>query len=245
MTSRRCADCPASITRPHARYCDACRWNHRGKPAKYLWTPERDRILRERYDSHVRGRADEIAAGFGWPKWVVSKRAIALGLSRPSWETTRRDWTEEEERFLVANAGRRHVHWMAKQLKRSLTSVVLKIKRMKISQRWREGYTLRELVLCFGTDHHVIERWVREERLKVRKRGTDRERDAWFVTDADILRFVLEHPLTFELRKVDQLWFMDLITGGAVIRKALGIAEADEAEADIVDAPPAAEAVSA
>lgn len=35
---------------------------------------------------------------------------------------------------------------------------------------------------------------------------------------------------------------MDLITGGAVIRKALGIAEADDAEAGADDTPPVADA---
>lgn len=242
-SERPCQDCREPfVAGPHARWCPNCRWKRRGrKPLKYPWTPERDRILRERYDSRVRGRADEIGQVFGWPGWVIKKRAQYLGLSQPTWNGDRQGWTEEEERFLTAHAGRRHINWMAKRLQRSLTSVVLKIKRMKISRRWREGYHLRELTLCFGTDHHVIERWVREGKLQVRKRGTDRKRDAWYVTDADILRFILKNPLTFELRKCDQLWFMDLITGGAVIRKALGIAAADEAEADVEDTPPTAQ----
>lgn len=236
-TERTCSDCGEGfVAGPHARWCLNCRWKRRGrKPLKYCWTPERERILRDRYDSRIRGRAAEIAKVFGWPAWVVKKRAQFLGLSQPTWSGERRSWTEDEERFLLNHAGSRHVNWLAKKLNRSLTSVVLKLKRMKISRRWREGYTLRELTLCFGTDHHVIERWVREGKLQVRKRGTERERDAWLVTDADILRFVLEHPLGFELRKVDQLWFMDLITGGAVIRKALGIAEADDAAASLND----------
>jgi transposase len=112
-------------------------------------------------------------------------------------------------------------HWIAKQLRRSHTSVVLKLKRMKISRRFREGYTIRELELCFGTDHHVIERWVREGRLTIQKRGTERERDAWMVNDEQILAFVRDHPLAFRLDKVEQTWFMDLITSGGLIRKAI------------------------
>lgn len=236
-TQRPCAGCRAIFEAgPHARWCPNCRWRHRGrKPKKYIWTPERDRILRDRYDSTVRGRAAEIGKVFGWPAWVVKKRAQQLGLSRPTWNTDRREWTEEEERFLLNHAGSRHVHWMAKQLKRSMTSVVLKLKRMHLSRRWREGYTKSDLELCFGTDHHVIDRWVREGRLSVRKRGTAREHDAWYVTDADILKFIIENPTTFDLRKVDQLFFMDLITGGAVIRKALRIAEQDAAEVELAD----------
>ena len=53
------------------------------------------------------------------------------------------------------------------------------------------------------------------------ERGTDRARDAWAVTDADLVRFITEHPLAFRLDKVNQTWFMDLITSGGLLRKAL------------------------
>jgi hypothetical protein len=233
-----CADCAAPFvgTAP-ARYCPACRWKHRGrKEKKYSWTPERDAYLREHYDSRVRGRAAAIGARYGWPAWVVRRRAGELGLAHP-WPADRRDWTEEEETFLLNHAGSRHVNWMAKQLGRSITSVVLKLKRMKISRCWREGYTLRELELCFGTDHHVIERWVREGKLEIRKRGTERERDAWLVTDAQILRFIQNHPLAFRLDKVDQVWFLDLVLAGGLIRRALRIESTDE---DLDELEPAA-----
>jgi hypothetical protein len=55
----------------------------------------------------------------------------------------------------------------------------------------------------------------------VRRRGTNRPRDAWAVSDADLLRFIQDHPLTFRLDKVDQVWFLDLITNGGLIRRAL------------------------
>jgi hypothetical protein len=112
-------------------------------------------MLRARYDGKVRGRPAEIAAVFVWPVWVIKKRAAALGLSYP---VDRKDWTAEETNFLLDHAGTRTSHWISKQLKRSETSVVLKFKRMKISRRVSDGYTLRELELCFGVDHRSIER---------------------------------------------------------------------------------------
>lgn len=219
-----CQECgrPFVGGRP-ARFCLACRWQHRGRrPEKYPWTPELDQVLRDRYDSRVKGRAQEIATALGWPCWVIKKRAGRLGLSQP-WPKDRRDWTGDEERFLLRHAGSRHVHWLARQLQRSESSVVLKLKRMRISRRWREGYTLRDLELCFGCDHHGIDRWIRAGWLQGRRRGTRRTghggrgngpADAWVFTDAGILDFIRKHPTAFRLDKVDQCWFLDLLLNG-------------------------------
>lgn len=242
-TERRCQDCERPfIGGPYARHGPCCRWKYRGRtPKKYVWTPERDQVLRERYDGRVKGRAAELARATGWPAWAIKRRAAALGLCYP---VERKDWTPEETAFLWEHAGHRLTHWIAKKLGRSETSVVLKFKRLKISRRVREGYTLRELTLCFGTDHHVIERWVREGKLVssiqgptpaeglegVRRRGTERARDAWAVSDADICRFLEKYPLTFRLDKVDQTWFMDLLTAGGLMRRALAAAHVTEDE---------------
>ncbi len=232
----RCQDCGKPfLAGPYAHWGPCCRWKHRGKPQKkYVWTPERDQVLRDRYDSRVRHRAEEIGLVLGgWSTWAVKKRACALGLTRPPAE--RRQWTAQEVDFLLEHAGSRLTAWIARELHRGETSVVMKLKHMRISQRFREGYTLRELELCFGVDHHSIDRWIREGKLIGRRRGTRRAgpggrilaggqgpADAWFFTDEDLLRFARDHPTVFRLDKVDQTWFMDLITSGGLIRRALG-----------------------
>jgi hypothetical protein len=192
----------------------------------YAWTPERDQVLRERYDGRTRGAIAVLAQSIGWPGWVIKKRAAALGLTHA---VDRKDWTPEETAFLWEHGGSRTSHWIAKQLGRSETSVVMRFKRLRISRRVRAGYTLRELTLCFGTDHHVIERWVREGKLAQRVRDERGDRKTWYVTDADLLTFVRDYPLTFRLDKCDQTWFMDLITSGGLIRKALADERALEA----------------
>ena len=170
MTADRHCPCGKTFTGgPYAKWGPCCRWKHRGrKPKKYLWTPERDQVLRERYDGRKKGTAAALAHAIGWPTWVIKKRAATLGLC---YAVERKAWTVEETAFLWEHAGTRTTHWIAKQLKRSETSVVLKFKRMKISRRVKDGYTLRELTLCFGIDHHGIERWVREGKLASAKRG--------------------------------------------------------------------------
>jgi hypothetical protein len=218
--TRTCEDCGRDyLCWRESRWCTHCRWRHRGrKPKKYVWTPELDALLRQHYDGRIKGRAAEVAAKLGWPRWVITKQAAALGLCYPA---DRRDWTKKEESFVSWHAGYRTVNWMSKQLKRSLSSVVLKLKRMKISRRIRKGYTMRDLEACFGIDHHGIEKWVRAGQLQIRKRNTKRPLDIWWVEDAQILAFIQAHPMVFRLDKVDQRWFMDLITNGGLIRQAL------------------------
>ncbi len=215
---RTCCDCGDVFTAgPYARWCLECRLKQRPtRKKKYVWTSEKDAYLRDHYDGKVKGRAAEIAQLWGWPTWVVKKHAAQLGLC---YHVDRCEYSAEEEQFLLDHAGSRTTYWMAKKLKRSHTSVVLKLKRMKISRRFRDGYTLRDLELCFGTDHHVIERWVRKGFLRAKKRGTFRDRDAWCVSESDILRFISNYPLEFRLDKVDQLWFMDLVLGGGLLCK--------------------------
>lgn len=225
--ARTCADCPAPLARPHARYCDDCRWRHRGKPAKYIWTPERDTAIREAWLANIPKRSQLLADRWGIPKWAVTHRAIALGITRP--DPRRQNWTAEEEAFLFAAAGSRHARYIARKLGRTLASVTVKMKRMQLRSRVAEGYTMRELEQCFGVDHRVIGRWIREGKLEADTRGYQSDRDALAVTDAALLRFVLEHPMSFELRRVHQTWFMDLITSGGVIKRALAQLAAEDA----------------
>jgi len=165
--------------------------------------------LPSRYDSRVRRRTHEIANALGWPVWAITKRAQVLGLAQP-WPASRRNWTAEETALLEQYAGQRHVNWLAKRLKCPLVSMVLKLKRMDLRRRVTEGYTLRDLQDCFGVDHHVIERFVREGKLSVRRRNPDADqRSPWMVKDSDILAFIRRHPTSINLAKVDALWFLD------------------------------------
>lgn len=211
-----CVDCGRAFEArtAFARFGPCCRWKHRGRMAKkYPWTPELDAILRQRYDSGVRGRAGAIARSLGRPTWVIKKRArdLALAAPRANWA----NWTPGEVTFLEEHAGVRHVNWISKKLRRSLTSVVLKLKRLHISRRVREGYTMRELELALGLDHRRIEQLVSSGKLRARVRG-NLHVEAWRFTDGDVRDFVRRHPTAFRLDRVDQLWFLDLVFQGRV-----------------------------
>ena len=220
--------CGKPTGRAHARYCDACRWPLRVKPLKYAWSPERDQVLRNRYDGRVRGRAAEIAVTLGVPVHTVKQRAAQLGLTHPC--DDRRDWTAEEVAFLEEHAGARHVSWLARRLKRTTSSIVQKLKRLKVSRFVRVGYNMSGLELCFGVEHRVIERWIREGRLRGRRIPGPGPHHQWTFKDTAILRFVRENPTAFELRRVDQTWFLDLLFSRGVVARAMTAAYKREAE---------------
>jgi|GEM_PF-1001592 len=186
----------------------------RGGKRKYFWTEEQDEFMRQHYNGKVAGRAAWIAKEFDdwYPVWQIKKRAGVLGLTVAA---DRRNWTEVEEKFLRDYLCSASAQYIAKKLKRSLAAVMLKAKREKIRRvAIREGYTLHLLEQCFGMDHRVIQRWMKEKKLKGKRRGENGDRSTWHFTERDVLEFVIAYPLEFRLDKVNQAWFMDLLTGG-------------------------------
>ena len=71
-----------------------------------------------------------------------------------------------------------------------------------------------------GIDSHAVSRWIKHGHLKAQLRGTARGQqqngDIYLIREKDVRRFILEHPTEIDLRKVDQLWFLDVITDGLV-----------------------------
>ncbi|MCI0718096.1 MAG: hypothetical protein L0338_03825 [Acidobacteria bacterium] len=89
------------------------------------------------------------------------------------------------------------------------------LKRMGNSRRVRDGYTMRELELCLGEDHHKISVWIANGWLQDRLQGTRRHggngNDIHRIREQDILNFIKNHPQEINLGKVDQTWFLDLV----------------------------------
>lgn len=211
MTVRTCVDCQAVLTTQYAKYCSDHRWLHRGKPAKYVWTPEKDAFLKAKYDSRRRGRAAQIGRLWGWPHWVIKKRAQALGLARP-WPADRRVWTTEEEAQIERYAGTRHPTWVARQLKRSLTSIVVKMRRLRLS-RCPEGLNQLAVADAFGCSRDTVEKWLRLGWLHATHASAGKG-ERYGITDADLVAFIRAYPTAFDLRTVHQPWFLDLVLGG-------------------------------
>lgn len=177
---------------------------------KWIWNDILDHVLRNMYDATVPGRAQEIAEKLRMPRWAVNRRAVALGLSRPK----DRPWSAAEQSYLEGNYHHVSVKALARKLGRSVTAVKLKAKRLGL-RKYGEGYTALSLAEALGVDPHWVLARIRSGRLRATPRHTERTAqqggDSWLITDEGFIDFLREFPYEIDFRKVDGLWFMDLM----------------------------------
>jgi hypothetical protein len=186
-----------------------------GTTRKYAWRPEYDAYLKAQYFGGLNRRfrvLNRMIRLTGLPRWYIKRQAARLGLTM---HIDRKPWTRAELHVLDELVGRVSAPTIAKRLHRPVSSVVNKCKHMRISRRVRDGYTMRDLELCLGEDHHKISAWIKNGWLQDRLQGTRRHegngRDIHRIREKDILDFLRNHPQEINLGKVDQIWFLDLV----------------------------------
>ena len=187
-------------------------------------SPTKSTISSERSISTLRSAKTRpgirlLAKKVGMPHWALKKRARELGLAR----TKELPWSERELEILARYAWmsdeRIRLKLKAAGYSRTVTGIHLKLKRMRFKH---DGsfYSAYSLAQALGIDPHAVTRWIKSGHLKAKFRGTARGRqqngDSYLIQEKDVRRFILEHPTDIDLRKVDQLWFLDLITNGLV-----------------------------
>jgi hypothetical protein len=177
---------------------------------KWVWSEAEDDFLRRNYDPTIGGRSQAIANKLKRPRWVVNRRAAMLGLSRPK----DRPWNNAEVEYLEANYHHVAIKALSRRLSRSETAVKLKAKRLGL-RKYDEGYTAKSLAEALGVDPHWVLARIRSGKLRANQRRTDRKPeqggDSWLITDDAVLDLLREYPYDIDLRKVDSLWFTDLI----------------------------------
>jgi hypothetical protein len=217
---------PAGFTQTvHVRQVDCCDpslINVQGR-RKYIFTGQIDQLIRAIYlnhrDAKTRPGTRLLAKKVGMPHWALKKRARELGLAR----TKELPWNEAELAILCRYAWmsdeRIRLKLKAAGYSRTATGIHLKLKRMRFKN---DGgfYSAYSLAQALGIDPHAVTRWIKSGHLKAKFRGTARTAqqngDSYLIQEKDVRRFILEHPTDIDLRKVDQLWFLDLLTNGLV-----------------------------
>jgi hypothetical protein len=194
-----------------------------GSRRKYLFTDQIDRLIRESYHNRqnekTRFNVRALAKRVGIPHWALKKRARELGLAR----TKELRWSQAElgilARYAWMSDERIRLKLEAAGYSRTVTGIHLKPKRMRFK---RDGsfYSAYSLAQALGIDPHAVTRWIKSGHSKAKFRGTARgpqqNGDSYLIQEKDVRRFILEHPTDIDLRKVDQLVFLDLITNGLV-----------------------------
>ena len=82
-----------------------------------------------------------------------------------------------------------------------------------------------ELMESLGDDSG---RCISEHSTAVQSARNSRAETFYLIREKDVRRFILPHPTEIDLRKVDQLWFLDLITKRTGAVKVAHIRSGDE-----------------
>lgn len=210
--------CAFPASGKYGNYCDHHAAKRRAKPKKWPSNEGLDRaitwIYKRRNGNHKLPGLKELSMKTGRPKWTLTKRARELGLSRAK----ESPWSEPEISILNEYA------WMSDErirlklkrigFNRTSTGIHLKMRRMRFKQS-TDWYSARSLADAFGIDSHKVAYWISRGMLRAQRRGTARTDlqggDMWIIREQDVWNFIRDNPNEFELRKVDQVWFMDLV----------------------------------
>ena len=191
------------------------------KAYRHIFTLEADEIIRVEYRRMLIGRRpysvkNRLGEKLRVPGWVTQRRATELGLTR----IKEKRWTEEELELLAKHAYK-HPDLVARILakhgfSRSRNAIWIAVKRRLGGVRAnRPYYTANELSNLLGIDRHAVSRWVFSGMLAAEHAGSERTEkqggDIIFIRPAAVRKFVATNPEAIDLRKVDSLWFIDLL----------------------------------
>jgi len=179
----------------------AKRTRHGGVPQKWVLTEQGRRLMIERYDGSSEC-ISELQRYLGVPRYVVHRWARAMHLTGSKGA----NWTEDEIVYLKKHYNAKQTEDIAAYLGRTVLAV--KAKASHIGLDVSDGYSLDEVRQGLGRSWETVNKWVKLGWLKGRRCTFNAT--TWNFTDAQIRDFLRSHPLEVDLRRVDQLWFLDV-----------------------------------
>ena len=197
------------------------------KKRKYQFTPELDQQIKAIYARRRRSTSDRLpdmnvlSERCGFPKWALRKRAQELGLTRVKESA----WTPAEnaiiEKWVHLVPERIHAKLTQAGFTRTVTAIRLQRKRLKFNLHNQGQYSASAVAYGFGIDQHAVVKWIKDGALVAERAGTKRKTnkqggDAFLISREAVREFILLNPMAFDLGKVDQLWFMHVISEGLV-----------------------------
>jgi hypothetical protein len=156
----------------------------------------------------------------------VSKKILCDYAARQGWVTPKeKPWTRAELRLLD-----KYAHLSPAMIQRHLKAAgclrsEMGIRVMRTRRKAHKGspyYSSHAMTQLFGIDSHTLDRvWLRKypDELKYELKGERQRRQAGDIKlfHVDTIRqFVINHPEEIDLRKVDKMWFLWLVTEGKV-----------------------------
>lgn len=183
-----------------------------GSAPKHKWTEEKREIVRRDYQGTHASR-NAIAGKLGVTPFAVQGQISKMGLCK---RVAHRPWTLEEEARLAELAQRYSSHTIARKLHRSLNAVVVRMKRLGIDRKIRDGwYTKMEVAQMLGVDHKRIQAFIDAGKLKASWHDGHKPgrfgMSRWHIKDKDLRKFIIDHAIEFTGRNVDLFSIVHLV----------------------------------
>lgn len=178
------------------------------------WTDEERGLIR-RYYSHTRKSRQFIAQMLGVTEYGVAGQISIMGLGKSD---DRHPWTKKEEKLLQEIAHHYCPRRIARIMHRSINSVVLKMKRLHIRRRARDGwYTKREVCEILGHDHKWVQARIDREVLVASYHYETRPQKngpcSWHIEEEDLIDFIKKFPQEMVGCNIDIITIVELLSG--------------------------------
>ena len=176
-------------------------------------SPQADDLIRRIYETERVRRATKAAKALGrTPQWVC-RRAAELGLTGRFSDP--RPYSKEEAAFVETNAHLSRAYIAAKMRKRGWRRTAASIQKFISYHRLQDNgcfHSAESLSLCLGVGTNAIWRWALNGLLIGERRDAPEAASNRLVFDeAEVARFIVQHPHRIDMRKVDGPWLIDLL----------------------------------
>lgn len=179
-------------------------------------TPGIDAAIRRAYASGKSGAARRCAEACNRPRWWIVVRAKALEC-RALKSQNSRPWTDRERGTVRAAAhlplGEIQARLKASGSRRTLGAIKMLKARENIEALRDQPLSGTRAAFLLGIDVSSLTRLISAGRLIAgRARGDGVGKcQQYLIEPVEIARFAIKHPQMVDLRKVDPIWFIDLI----------------------------------
>ncbi len=180
----------------------------------HKWTDDEREIVRRDY-KHTHNSRREIAVRLGVTEFGVAGQIAFMGIAKSD---DRRPWSEKEEECLVELMPQYCPRRVAIMMHRSLNSVVVKLKRLQLSRRTRDGwFTKAEVCEILAVDHKWVQRRIDRGELVATYHFEHRPGkiggSAWHIEAKDLRAFIRRFPSELTGRNIDIIMVVELLAG--------------------------------
>ncbi|MBM7570394.1 DNA-binding protein [Aquibacillus albus] len=117
----------------------------------------------------------------------------------------KRKWTDEEIQYLKDHLGRLKIATIAENLSRTETAVILKLKRLGISNTKSSvgRLTMHQLAVLLKVDPTVVKLWIQNHGLPYKRRVTRSTRKFYFIDQEEFWEWAYHNKHRIDFSKVE------------------------------------------